>query len=252
MLEKFMFCDAHFHFSESFEKNAYSSEDDITGCTSCHSLSDIMSVPDSLIKSFGIHPQNPDKGLLPVLENLLKENKIQAVGECGFDFFNEDFKSKREDQKTVFEAQLELALCNNLPLVIHGRKANEVLFSYAKELKKLPSVLFHSFMGSYVEASSFISRGLNCYFSFGKQIFNGNKKVIELVSRLPLEHILLETDAPYQTLKGEKVTCTGEIKKIYEGAWMLKKESLELSEKNSDFTGYCMKLENNFKNMYRI
>lgn len=252
MLEKNKIFDAHFHFSDCLryvkEENLF-----VSGCTSCHSIEDYFSAseykknskdPEKLFISFGIHPQNPDKDLLSFLEELLEEDKINAVGECGFDYFTPELKSLAEAQKTVFEAQLELALKYNKPLVLHCRKANDILFSYSKELKKLPAVLFHSFMGSLTEAESFLKRGIEGYFSFGKQIFNNNKKVIQLVSELPLCNLLLETDAPYQTLKNEKFTNTCEIENIYREAFDLRKEG------EKAFAGFCRQLESNFYNVY--
>lgn len=251
MLEKNKFFDAHFHLSDCLEFQTDIDEFSLCGCTSCHNGKDFLMAelykknnPESLFISFGVHPQNPDKDLLPILENLLFENKINAVGECGFDFFTKEYKATFEDQKNVFESQLELAQKFNKSMVIHCRKANDVLFSYSKELKKLPAVLFHSFMGSLIEAESLLKRGINGYFSFGKQIFNNNKKVIQLVSELPLEKLLLETDAPFQTLKGEKFTDTKEIAKIYTEVFELRKES----EKN--FAGFCRQLESNFYEVY--
>lgn len=251
MLEKNKIFDAHFHLSDCLEFQTDIDEFSLCGCTSCHNENDFLMAelykknnPESLFISFGVHPQNPDKELLPILEKLLVENKINAVGECGFDFFTKEYKATFEDQKNVFESQLELAQKFNKSMVIHCRKANDVLFSYSKELKKLPAVLFHSFMGSLIEAESLLKRGINGYFSFGKQIFNNNKKVIQLVSELPLEKLLLETDAPFQTLKGEKFTDTKEIEKIYTEVFELRKES----EKN--FAGFCRQLESNFYDVY--
>lgn len=249
MLEKITFCDAHFHFSACKPGNFNDFSDNQTGCSSCHSLDDLkaLSGTEGFALSFGIHPQNPDNSLLCSLETLLEEKKINAVGECGYDLFTEDFKAELNKQKFVFEAQLELALKYNIPMVIHCRKANHLLFPYAKELKKLPGVLFHSFMGSLVEAESLVSRGINCYFSFGKQIFNNNKKVIQIVHNLPVENLLLETDAPFQFLKGETGTFMSEIESVYKGAYSLKKENLQ---NTMDFAGFCECLKQNYINLY--
>ena len=77
-------------------------------------------------------------------------------------------------------------------------------------------VLFHSFMGPPVEALSLLNRGINGYFSFGKQLLNCNKKAIACVRELPSNRILAETDAPFQTLKGEKYTAPSEIVRVYQ------------------------------------
>ena len=126
----------------------------------------------------------------------------------------------------MFNLQLNLALKYNRPLVIHCRKANEKLFEYSKQLKKLPGVLFHSFMGMPNEAKSLLSRGINGYFSFGKQMMNNNKKVIACVKELPLNVIMAETDAPFQYLKNERFTHPNEIKKIYDAISEIRGEEL--------------------------
>ena len=172
----------------------------------------------SFLLAYGLHPQNAGNELIKksadFLENLAENKKIIAIGEAGFDYFNDDFKSHKKVQDEIWNIQLDLALKYNLPLVVHCRKANEKLFEYSKKLSKLPEVLFHSFMGSPVEGKSLLRKGINGYFSFGKQIFNNNKKVIACVKELPEDRVLGETDAPYQFLKGEKYTRPGEIVKI--------------------------------------
>ena len=127
----------------------------------------------------------------------------------------------------MFNIQLELALQYDKPMVIHARKANNKLFEYSKQFKKLPAVLFHSYMGPAREAMSLINHGINAYFSFGKQIMNNNKKVLDCVQNLPLQNLLLETDAPFQYLKGEKFTTLKDITKIYDGFMEIRKEEKE-------------------------
>ena len=163
----------------------------------------------------------------------------------GFDFFCEDFKQFALKQEEIWNIQLELAIQNQLPIVVHCRKANEKLFEYKKQLKKVPSVLFHSFMGSFVEAQSLIKNDINCFFSFGKQIFNNNKKVIQCVKELPIKNLLLETDAPYQFLKGETETFCDQIVYIYKGAYNLRN-----TEKTFSFDDFCNQLYENAKNCF--
>ena len=185
--------------------------------------------------SYGFHPQivtpsylkNDFPTELSYLENLLSEKKIVAIGECGFDFFTPEFKATAKEQEIVFNEQLKLAQKYGVPLVLHLRKSIEKIFSYSGELKKLPSVIFHSFPGTFREADSLKKRGINAFFSFGKPILNGKKSAIACVEKLPLQNLLFETDAPYQTLKGEKETLPGDIKKAYQRACELRKISLE-------------------------
>ncbi|WP_296330621.1 TatD family hydrolase [uncultured Treponema sp.] len=185
--------------------------------------------------SYGIHPQivtssylkNDFPMDLSYLESLLSEKKIIAIGECGFDFFTPEFKATTTEQEIVFKEQLRLAQKYGVPLLLHLRKSIEKIFSYSGELKKLPSVIFHSFPGTFREAESLKKHGINAFFSFGKPILNGKKSAIECVRKLPLQNLLFETDAPYQTLKGEKETLPGDIKTVYQRACELRKISLE-------------------------
>ena len=180
--------------------------------------------------SYGIHPQSPSlketsfvKRELEYLESLLASKKIVAVGECGFDFFTQEFKATAREQENVFEAQLALAQKYNVPLVLHLRKAIEKIFSYSRALKDVRAVIFHSFPGTLREAKSLRNHGINAFFSFGKPVLNGKKSAIDCLSNLPSENLLLETDAPYQTLKGEQETFPSEIKRVYEMACQLRK-----------------------------
>ena len=195
--------------------------------------------------SYGLHPQSAGhinvKENVAFLEQLLQQNKLNAIGEAGFDYFNEEFKNNAATQEEMFNIQLDLALQYNLPLIVHCRKANEKLFEYSKQLKKLPSVLFHSFMGMPNEARSLLDRGINAYFSFGKQVLNNNKKVIACVRELPEQVLLTETDAPWQFLKGETHTAPEDIKKIFEAFCQIRQTAPEQ---------LAQTLKNNFYNLF--
>ena len=266
-LKNVTFCDAHFHYAVCKEH-----EPDLNvtwkACSCAHSFEEWevqKSAPENVIKAFGLHPQlctQPDfdlKSYADFMEDLLRGRKgalalgrqpfIQAIGEAGFDYFTPVFKEKRALQEEMWNIQLDLAEAYKIPLIIHCRKANEKLFEYASRLKKLPFVLFHSFMGSAVEANSLINRGIHCAFSFGKQMKNGNKKVIECVQKLPLENLLLETDAPFQTLKGEAYTSAKEIELVYYAAATLRCLSSSQSDNNL-IEELCLQFERNFNNLY--
>ena len=244
--EKFLYFDTHFHLADCVYDGIIKDDfpSDIFACTCSHSeeewdltegfrnkfgmtnTSDIRHAElvsashNRLYVSYGLHPQsaghiNVDENAA-FLEQLLQQNKLNAIGEAGFDYFNEEFKSNATIQEKMFNLQLELAQQYKIPMVVHCRKANEKLFEYSRELKKIPAVLFHSFMGMPNEAKSLLDRGINGYFSFGKQVMNNNKKVIACVRELPDTVLLTETDAPWQFLKGEKCTTPADIKKIFE------------------------------------
>ena len=231
MLEKFakknqnIFFDAHFHYAVCKELGIklpdFGSGISWSGISCAHSKEEFeiqKDAPSCVIQAYGMHPQNAANENIAessaFLEELLSKNLISFIGEAGFDYFTDEFKAAACLQEEIWNIQLELALKYNKGLVVHCRKANHKLFEYSKQLRRLPEVLFHSFMGSPVEAKSLLERGINAYFSFGKQLLNGNKKVISCVQELPEERVLAETDAPFQILKGEKYTKLEDIKLI--------------------------------------
>ena len=269
------FCDSHLHLSKCNAFFSFSQEKNYMAVSSCHSREDfeflgrygesvlqpsspsgfpVLSLPSATagaapsiptaLASFGIHPQAVNPSYMEkdfssdraYLESLCAAKKIVAIGECGFDFFTPEYKATAKEQQSVFEAQLALAQKYGLPLVLHLRKSIEKIFTYSRELKKVPAVIFHSFPGTLREAESLKKHGLNAFFSFGKPLLNGKKSAIDCVKNLPVENLLFETDAPYQTLKGETETFPEEIKRVYEKAAEIRAISMEelsiLIEKN--------------------
>ena len=247
MLEKnknFCYFDAHFHLGDCLEQLRPFDKlrDPIpfvwTGCSCFHSpeewnkcvVPELVEGPNKKIYfSYGLHPQSAGwidvKQCADFLEKLLQQNKLNAIGEAGFDYFTPEFREHTALQEEMFNIQLQLALQYNKPMVIHARKANNKLFEYSRQFKKLPAVLFHSFMGPAREAKSLLDHGINAYFSFGKQLMNNNKKVIECAKNLPLKTLLAETDAPFQYLKGEQYTPLSDIKKVYKAFFDLRQEN---------------------------
>ncbi len=247
-----MFFDAHFHLPVCLERNLplYPAENThkYSALTCAHSPEEwqrqLENKSPLYYLSYGMHPQSASsfsdsdiKKIASFMESLLQHGQLSAIGEAGFDYFTPEYKAVAEIQEKMWQAQLEMAISYQKPLVVHCRKANHKLFEYAKELKKCPAVLFHSFMGPSAEAQSLVRHGINAFFSFGKQMLNNNKKVIDCVQNLSIENLLLETDAPFQTLKGEENTLPQEIEKVYQAAAGLKAEK--------SFETFCARLEAN-------
>lgn len=241
MLEKSCFCDAHFHFIECLTReNVVLELENFTeyyGCTCAHSVEEWYdqkleleksgiekSEKIHILKSFGMHPQNPVVENAVFLENLLKNGELDAVGEAGFDFFTDELKQNIERQKDAWHIQVELAAKYQKPLIVHCRKAMSHIFMDINTLAKIPAILFHSFPGPIEEAHSVLYRLPEAFFSYGKQILNGNKKVISCMENLPLKNILLETDAPFQRLKDEKFTSCREIERVYGAAFNVRND----------------------------
>jgi TatD DNase family protein len=136
--------------------------------------------------------------LLEYLDILTSEKRIVAVGEIGFDLYNSVFKETESFQDHIFAAQLEIALKNELPVVLHVRRATHKIFALAKTLSKCKAVVFHSWSGNYEEAESLLRKGVNVYFSFGNTVTLNRKQAKRTCALLPAERLLTETDAPYQ------------------------------------------------------
>ncbi|MCW8854290.1 MAG: TatD family hydrolase [Gammaproteobacteria bacterium] len=146
---------------------------------------------------YGLHPyyidQHTHEDIVLLEEWIIKEKPV-AIGECGLDFYLKDLN--KEKQIAFFQAQLEIAQKHNLPVVIHSRKATEEII-YA--LKKFPGLkgMIHSYSGSYEQALQLIDLGF--YLSFGGAItYDRATRLREIVRRLPLDSLLIETDAPDQ------------------------------------------------------
>jgi len=166
-----------------------------------------------LLPCFAIHPQQLSawktnqkqecEKLLAILDELAAAGRIAAVGECGFDLYNAEFRETEAWQEKVFASHLEIALRYDLPIVLHVRRALHKISLFIKELAKCKAVVFHSWPSPPEEGFSLLRRGVNAYFSFGNSILNGNKKAASSCALLPAERILTETDAPFQPVQGE-------------------------------------------------
>jgi TatD DNase family protein len=169
---------------------------------------------------FALHPQlsgkrgfSPQPGIA-LLDSLASENRLDAVGETGFDLYNEKYKSAESVQDEMFFNHIETALYYGLPIILHIRKAMHKIFPFVKDLKKLPAVVFHSWPGSGGEAEALLKRGINVYFSFGTAVLKNHKEAMASAGTLPADRLLLETDAPYQPLLGKKFSTWRDLNQI--------------------------------------
>ena len=151
----------------------------------------------SLHAAYGLHPmfmgQHTKQHLLDLEQQLSSAQSI-AVGECGLDFFIPEHDKSR--QLDFFTAQLDLAVQFKLPVIIHSRKSLDFVL---KELRIRPSLsgVVHSFSGSLQQAKQLLDLGF--YLGFGGPVtYNRATKLRALVQTLPLDGLLLETDAPDQ------------------------------------------------------
>lgn len=128
---------------------------------------------------------------------LAEDKKVVAIGECGLDYYRLEEQSK-EQQKAAFGQQIQLAHEVKKPLMIHCRNAFEDLISvlHASSFKLQAPGVIHFFSGSVANAEVLLEMGF--YFSFGG-VITFARDYDEVIHYIPIERILLETDAPYVT-----------------------------------------------------
>lgn len=218
------------------------------GAASGDSSGAVAGLATRTVLSFGIHPQSAVWKDADFLARLAAEGRIGAIGEAGFDFFGDRPERVRngENERTqvaVFEYQLGVAELRGLPMVLHVRKAMDLVFAYAKRLARLPAVILHSYSGTAREGSDLLGRGVPAYFSFGAALLNGHKRAIEAASLLPEERLLSETDAPWQPPRGSAFCPFEAIADIEVGLARLR---------GADPAALRAVLEANFRAAYRL
>lgn len=145
-----------------------------------------------LLPAIGIHPENIDEiNNLNELEELIKNNEILAIGEIGLDYHYS--KENKELQKELFIKQLDLAEKFNLPIIVHIRESINDTFNILKE-RKLKGII-HCYSGSYEMAKEFIKLGY--YLGIGGVLTFKNSKLYEVIEKIGIDHLVLETDSPY-------------------------------------------------------
>lgn len=148
----------------------------------------------------GIHPHDTkdwNESLLDQIEILSKHPKVVAIGEIGLDYFY-DF-SPKEKQIETFTSQIELALKVNKPIIVHNRDANFDMMNIIRSFKGSNlKAQFHCFAGSLEDARELIE--LHHYISFtGNITFKKMDSLRNILSRISVENLLLETDSPFMT-----------------------------------------------------
>ena len=145
----------------------------------------------------GVHPSDAkdwNDNLIDQIKSLAENKKIVAIGEIGLDYYWD--KSFNNLQKEIFIKQIKLANELNLPIDVHDREAHKDTFDILTEYNKGSNVVMHCFSGSVEFAKECIKQGW--YLGIGGVVtFKNAIKMKEVVKNIPLEYIILETDAPY-------------------------------------------------------
>ena len=160
-------------------------------------LRDVCQPHPGLFPAYGLHPtflarHTPQH--LDQLHEWIARERPRAVGECGLDYFIEDLD--RAAQATYFEAQLEIARDVDLPVIVHARRAVEDVILAIRRVGGLRGVV-HSFSGSRQQAEQLWEHGFLVGLG-GPVTYARARRIRRLAATMPLEYLLLETDAPDQ------------------------------------------------------
>ena len=153
--------------------------------------------PEHVFLMTSLHPtyvKDNYKDELAHVERQLNERKFYAIGEIGIDLYWD--KTHIEEQKIAFRTQIQWAKKHKLPIVIHCRDAFDEIFDVL-ELEKGPDLfgIFHCFTGTKAQALQAIS--YNMKLGIGGVATFKNGKIDQFLHEIPLNHLVLETDAPY-------------------------------------------------------
>lgn len=207
-----MYFDTHAHYDDAkFKKDQQelfgalrrAGVDAVVNCASdlksCASTLKLTKDYDFIFGAVGVHPHEvkdlEEDAVYQLYNYACRSEKIVAIGEIGLDY-HYDF-SPRDVQKDWFVEQIELAKEVELPIVVHSREAAKDTFDIieATDASEVGGVI-HSYSGNVEMAKAYVDMGF--YLGIGGMVtFPDVKKILRVVEEIPLEHLLLETDAPY-------------------------------------------------------
>lgn len=149
-----------------------------------------------LFGAIGLHPMYlrlHKPGDLELLEKHADTGKLVAIGEIGLDYFVKN--CDRDEQKRLFEDQLEIARNHKLPVLLHIRKAHDRVLAILRRSSFPYGGIVHAYSGSLQQAEQFIGLGFKIGFG-GTITYDRATKIRRIAKTLPIETIVLETDAP--------------------------------------------------------
>jgi TatD DNase family protein len=160
----------------------------------------------SLHPCLGIHPWFLNELTPTSLEDLealtIKHlASLVAIGEAGIDGVIDKEHNNLAEQITIFEAQLQLAQKYNLPIIVHHRRSHQHIVPLLRKYQLANAGIIHAFSGSYQQACQYIDLGFKLGIG-GTITYPRAEKTIKAVKRLPLDSLVLETDAPSMPLFG--------------------------------------------------
>ncbi len=209
MIDMAMIFDSHAHYNDKrFDDDRDTLLCDMLGSSVCGIINcgtdlasslrsiELAETHDGMYAAVGFHPE-----ALTDIERdydacaaLLSHDKVVAVGEIGLDYYWDAFP--RPVQQEWFVRQMQLAKEHNLPVIVHDRDAHEDTLTLLKQER--PVGVLHAFSGSEEMAKVVLDLGM--YIGLGGVVtFQNARKTVEVAQMIPLDRLLLETDAPYMT-----------------------------------------------------
>ncbi|MBL7930685.1 MAG: TatD family hydrolase [Bacteroidia bacterium] len=153
--------------------------------------------PGNCFAMMGLHPCHVNANVeteLKIVREWLDKRKFVAVGEIGIDLYWD--KTFFEEQKMAFRKQIDWALEFNYGISIHCREAFDPIYEILSSYKTLPRAIFHCFSGNLEQANKILALG-NFKLGIGGVVTFKNAGLDKVVEQIDLEHLVLETDAPY-------------------------------------------------------
>ena len=172
-------------------------------CPGCDLVSSRQSVAlaeryPHLYAAVGFHPENLEGVSLDQLseiEAMAAHPKVKAIGEIGLDYYWEKDPDKRKLQQDFCSAQLSLAEKLDLPVIFHDREAHKDSLDMVRAHPNARGV-FHCYSGGVEDAKTLVIMGWMVSFT-GVVTFKNARRALEVIEWLPMDHIMIETDAPY-------------------------------------------------------
>lgn len=158
---------------------------------------DLANLYDNIYAVVGVHPhaakEMTDKSLEEI-ENLSKNKKVVAIGEIGLDYYYDN--SPRDIQRTCFKEQIRLAKRLDMPIVVHTREADEDTLEILKEESEGLRGIIHCFSSDRAQLEEYLNLGF--FIAIGGPVtFKKTDELKEVAKVIPIEKLLVETDAPY-------------------------------------------------------
>jgi TatD DNase family protein len=154
--------------------------------------------PENIFPMVGLHPTSVKGNYMDeinLVKNYLEKEKFYGIGETGIDLYWD--KTYVEEQRESFKIQIELAKKYKLPIIIHVRESFNEVFEIIDNMNDADLTgIFHCFSGTYEQAQKIIDYG-GFKLGIGGVVTFKNSGLDKIVSKISLEHLVLETDSPY-------------------------------------------------------